>query len=44
MKKHYEPPQLKVMRIECANIMVGSFRCTEKVSVSENDYDDECWE
>lgn len=44
MKKIYQAPLMKVVSTKCASMLCSSATTTEKVTVSENIYDDNSWE
>lgn len=44
MKKIYQTPQTKVVSTKCVSMLCSSVSGTEKVTVSDYDYDDNSWE
>lgn len=44
MKKIYQTPQTKVVSTKCVTMLCSSATNTEKVTVSENIYDEDSWE
>ena len=44
MKKIYQTPQTKVVSTKCVTMLCSSVSGTEKVTVSDYDYDDNSWD
>ena len=44
MKKIYQTPQTKVVSTKCVSMLCSSVSGTEKVTVSDYNYDDNSWE
>ena len=44
MKKIYQTPQTKVVSTKCVSMLCSSVSGTEKVTVSDYDYDDNSWD
>lgn len=44
MKKIYQTPQTKVVSARCVSMLCSSATNTEKVTVSDYNYDDNSWE
>ncbi len=43
MKKQYQSPLMKVVRAKCASMLCASASGTEPVTMSGNNYDEDCW-